>query len=94
MKLEGSEEQLDSGKFSCNPCVLGLVNTPRSSKAASGTDCSKIQHEKTINCSSIQWERGTVMSHAWETRSRRQIELHKVMGRERAVLLAKHPKMS
>lgn len=53
-----------------------------------GMDYSKIQLKKTINYSSIHWERGTVMSHAWETQSRRQIELHKVMGRERVVLLA------
>lgn len=89
MKLERSEKQFDGGKISRNPCVLGLLDTPRSSKAASGMDYSDIQLEKTINYSSIHQGRGgTVMSHAWEMQSRRQIELHKVMGRERVVLLA------
>jgi len=63
-----------------------LVDT-HSSKAALGMDYSKIQLEKTINYSSIHWKGETVMSHAWEMQSRRQIELHKVMGRERVVLL-------
>lgn len=34
MKSERSEKQSDGGKFSCNLCVLGLVDIPHSSKAA------------------------------------------------------------
>lgn len=35
-KLERSEKKFDGGKFPCNPCVLRLVDTPHSSKAALG----------------------------------------------------------
>lgn len=46
----------------------------------------KTQLGKTINYYSMHRERETVMSYTWEMQSKRQIELHKVMGRERVVL--------